>query len=144
VCELCIPMGSCACKCVERRWFGSCTSRVDPLKDVFEASTCVCKFLLHMFWCTMCSPLSWDTKDAFIDPYIIRELSRCIRVLVCYRVYIEFGYVVSGPIDLRIWPFVDFFTQGHLLFVYIKYFVWVLNFIQVYAPFRLHHLGIRA
>jgi hypothetical protein len=30
------------------RSFGLCTSRVDLLKDVFEMSTCVCKFLLYM------------------------------------------------------------------------------------------------
>jgi hypothetical protein len=50
----------------------------------------------------MCSPLSCDMEDAFMDPYIIREVSLCIRVPVCNRVYIEFGYVVFGPIDLRI------------------------------------------
>jgi hypothetical protein len=37
-----------------------------------------------------------------MDPYIIIELSLCIRVPVCNRVYIEFGYAVFGPIDLRI------------------------------------------
>jgi hypothetical protein len=67
----------------------------------------------------MCSPLSCDTKDAFMDPYIIREVSLCIRVPVCNRVYIEFGYVVFGPIDLRISPFVDFFySRSFLICVY--------------------------
>jgi hypothetical protein len=42
-------------------------------------------------------PLSLDMKDAFVDPYIIRELSRCTRVPVCNRVYIEFGTV--SPCD---------------------------------------------
>jgi hypothetical protein len=50
----------------------------------------------------MFPPLSWDMKDAFVDPYIIRELSQCIQVPVCNKVYIEFGYVVFVPIDLRI------------------------------------------